>query len=203
MSWLNVNIEEVENEIEQINNNKFGVEPGAYEGQIAEIFVDETKTGAKFLNVVFVTGSFPNDKEISFIGWDVNRMLVNKEGNPKNSKGRYFTGVILLTKIAKCFNKNINELKPVEKLVEVFGQSKKVKSFNELIGKTLVFGVRDKKYWNQDGDEKTKFDLVDICCRDDKECVDKLTKRIEKKPLVEDDSNKPSSNNQEQTTMPF
>ena len=205
MSWLNVNMEELNGATDSFGKGQGLPEPGIYEGIVVECYIDSTKTGTKFFALEFVTGSFPNDQEIKVIGWDVNRMVTNKNGASKNSKGNFFTGVILLNKMAKCIGKTVNDLIPTKKLVEQFGQQKEVGSFNELVGKTMIFGIRHKKYYKQDSSEGTKLDLVDVCCKDDKECADKLKARIEKKPIIEDNSNKPLNNKVEinENNIPF
>jgi len=203
MSWIELDINELNVETEK--SGKGGMlEPGVYECTIGECYLDKTKNGTSFVNFEFITGTFPNDKEIKITGWDVNRMIKKSTGEAKNSKGRYFTGIILLNKIAKCIGKDIGQLTPVTKLVEIWNERKEVFSFNELIGKKIVVGIRHKKYWNQNNEEKVKLDIADICCEKDDKYIEKLKIRIEKKPIVEDTSNKPSNNTPTDTgSIPF
>jgi len=131
-------------------------------------------------------------------------MIKNSTGETKNSKGRYFTGLILLNKVAKCVGKDIGQLTPVTKLVEIWNERKEVFSFNELIGKKIVVGIRHKKYWNQDGDEKVKLDIANICCLNDEKCYGRVKERILRKPIVEDTQNKPTENQVQDTgPIPF
>jgi len=193
MAWLEIDINELNQETESFGKGQGLPEAGVYEAVIQECYLDKTQSGAVYFSLELSAGEFPNDTEISIIGWDVGRMVKNKDGQTKSSSGRYFTGLILLNKMAKCIGKDVSQLTPTKKLVKVFDKDKEVYSLNDLVGKKMAFGIRHKKYWNQDGDEKIKLDLVDICCADDKECTEKLKARIEKRPVVEDKGNKPSS----------
>ena len=199
MSWLDqVNVTELEEqEKEQENFGEFKLpEPGIYEIVIDEIFVDKTQGGTTFFGLVGSAGKFPEDTEINLTGWDVQRMIKNKDGQTKNSKGGYYTGLMLLDKIAKCAGKRVTELIPQKGYVEIFGQKKEVGIFKDLIGKKVAIGIRHRKYEKQDGSEGTVLQLVDVCCVENQECKEKLAKRIEKRPIVEEKSNNQSNNSQ-------
>ena len=197
MAWLEVNIEELNKETESFGKGNGLPEPGVYEVVINECYLDKTQSGAVYFNIEATSGEFPNDQEIRLVGWAIERMIKNKDGQVKNSKGGYFSGVILLNKLAKCIGKDVASLTPTKKLVEVWGQPKEVYSLNDLINKKFALGVRHRKYQKQDGSEGTRLELVDVCCIDDKECKEKLAKRIEKKPVVEEksSSSKPQQEN--------
>jgi len=192
MGWLEIDINELNQETENFGKGQGLPDAGVYEATIQECYLDKTQNGAVYFNLELSTGQFPNDNDIRLTGWDVGRMVKNIEGQTKSSSGRYYTGTILLNKMAKCIGKDISQLTPSKKLVQVFNEQKEVYSLNDLVGKKMAFGIRHKKYWNQDGDEKIKLDLVDICCLNDGECGNRLSARIERKPLVEDKGNKPT-----------
>ncbi len=202
MGWLEqVNITELEEQEKEQSN--FGEsqlpEPGVYDITIEQIFVDKTQGGTTFFGLVGSSGTFPNDVEINLVGWDVQRMIKNKDGQTKNSKGGYYTGLILLDKIAKCIGKRVTDLIPQKGYVEIFGQQKEVGIFKELIGKKVTIGIRHRKYKKQDGSNGVALQLVDVCCINNKECREKLAKRIEKKPIVEEKTNNQSSNSHTNT----
>jgi len=191
MSWIDVDINELNVETEKADKGGMP-EPGVYECTIKECFLDKTTNGTAFVNFELVSGTVPDVEEFKIVGWDVNRMIKKSTGETKNNKGRYFSGLIILNKMAKCIGKDVSQLTPTKKIVNVFGKDKEVFSLNDLVGKKMTFGIRHKKYWNQDGDEKLKLDIAGVCCIEDKECGVKLVSRIEKNPVVKDKSNKPS-----------
>ncbi len=202
MSWLDqVNVTELEEqEKEQENFRGFELpESGVYEITIEQIFVDKTQGGTTFFSVIGSQGKFPNNVEINLTGWDVQRMVKNKDGQTKNSKGGYYTGLMLLDKIAKCAGKRVTELIPQKGYVEIFGQQREVGIFKDLLGKKVVIGIRHRKYEKQDSSEGTALQLVDVCCTGNEECKEKLIKRIEKRPIVEERSNNQPSNSQTST----
>jgi len=201
MSWLNdVNATELEKQEQEMEQRgEFSLpEPGVYDITIEQLFLDKTQGGTMFFGLVGSSGTFPNDTEINLSGWDVQRMVKNKDGQTKNSKGGYYTGLILLDKIAKCTGKRIMDLIPQNQYVEIFGQQKEVGVFKDLLGKKVSIGIRHRKYEKQDGSEGIALQLVDVCCVDNQECKEKLAKRIEKRPVVEEKSN--NSNQNQQTT---
>ena len=197
MSWLEVNMEELNKETENFGKGRELPEPGVYEVVINECYLDKTQGGAVYFNIEATAGEFPNDTEINLTGWAVERMLKNKDGQAKNSRGGYFSGVILLNKLAKCIGKDASSLTPTKKLVKVWGQSKEVYSLNDLINKKVVLGIRHRKYEKQDGSQGTRLELVDVCCVDDNECKEKLKLKIERKPIFEEksSSSKPKQEN--------
>ena len=199
MSWITVDLNELDKATESFGKSDGLPEPGVYLARIDELYLDKTQSGAVFFSLVATAGESPNDTEIRIQGWDVVRMVKNKDGNTKNSNGGYFTGVILLNKMAKCIGKDVASLVPTKKLVEIFGQQKEVYSLNDLVGKKVILGIRHKKYEKQDGSEGVKLDLVDVCCENDSECQEKLKKRIEKRQVIEDKGNKQQSNNNQTT----
>jgi len=202
MSWLDqINVTELEEqEKEQESFTGFQLpEPGVYEITIEQIFVDKTQGGTTFFGLVGSHGEFPNDIEINLTGWDVQRMIKNKDGQTKNSKGGYYTGLMLLDKIAKCIGKRVTELIPQKGYVEIFGQQREVGIFKDLLGKKVVIGIRHRKYEKQDGSEGLALQLVDVCCVENQECKEKLAKRIEKRPIIEERSSNQSNNSQTNT----
>ena len=178
MSWINIDLNEIEKEERKTSGI---VQPGTYKGTIKNIYVSDTQGGTQYFGLELDT----SDREIKLNGFSVERMIKNRDGNTKTSNGRYFTGIILLNKIAKCFNLTINDLTPTQKIVEIFGRNETVGVFNQLLNKQITIGVRHK-IREYEGEKKTNIELVDICCVDDNECVEKLKKRIEKKPIIDE-----------------
>jgi len=200
MSWLTVNEEELNEELNKVYEP---IEPGVYNVVLSDVYIDETSGGTQYINI---DGLTKDDRKIILSGWDVNRMIKSKTGEVKSSKGNFYNGIIILGKMVKCIGKEISDLKPTDEPREIWNESKNVKVLSEFIGKEIEIGVRKKKYWNQSGEEKSKLDLVDVVCSKDTEAIEKLKKRIEKKPLVEDTSNKPSvgsSVDTNDTDVPF
>jgi len=193
MSWLNVDLQELEKEQEL----KPRLEPGVYTVTIESLYVDKTQSGATY----FGLNGFDGEIDIRLNGFSVERMIKNKDGNTKSSNGRYFTGLIFLDKIAKCFNKRVTDLIPTKGLVQVFGEQKEVGLFKEFEGKQIVVGLRKVEY-EYNGQEKFKFEIVDICCKDDKECIEKLRKRIEKNP-VKKEKPREETKKEEISDIPF
>ena len=199
MSWLNdVNINELEKQEQEIEQKgEFSLpEPGVYDITIEQLFLDKTQGGTTFFGIVGSYGEFPNDIEINLSGWDVQRMVKNKDGQTKNSKGGYYTGLILLDKIAKCSGKRIMDLIPQNQYVEIFGKQKEVGVFKDLLDKKVSIGIRHRKYEKQDGSEGIALQLIDVCCIDNQECKEKLAKRIDKRPVIEEKSNNSNQNKQ-------
>jgi hypothetical protein len=189
MSWLEqINLEELD-KVEEVKEFK-GFEPGVYEVVVNNVWIEYTMGGTAYFNIKGFVGSFEDEREFNLVGWAVERMVKNKEGSVKNSKGGYFSGVLFLDKMAKCIGKRINDLKVEERIVEVFGEKRKVPVFVEFINKKFVIGIRDRIYCNQDGEEKKRYELVDVCCVDNKDCIERLKKRIEKKPVFKEKCNK-------------
>jgi len=197
MSWLNdVNIIELEQQ-EKKNEQRSEftlLEPGVYDIVIDKLFLDKTQGGTIFFGLVGSYGDFPNDIEVNLLGWDVQKMVKNKDGKTKSENGSYYTGLILLDKIAKCAGKRIIDLIPQNQYIEIFGQQKEVGVFKDLIGKKVSIGIRHRKYQKQDGSEGITLQLVDVCCVEDSECKEKLAKRIEKRPVIEEKLNNQINN---------
>jgi len=188
MSWLNqINLEELD-KAEEVKEFK-GFEPGVYEVVVNNVWIEYTMSGTAYFNIRAFVGSFEDERELNLVGWAVERMVKNKEGSVKNSKGGYFSGVLMLDKMAKCVGKRINDLNFEERIIEVFGEKRKVKVVTDLINKKILVGIRDRIYCNQDGEEKKRYELVDACCINDKECGEKLAKRIENKPVFKEKCN--------------
>ena len=199
MAWLEVDMNELNQETEKFGKGQGLPEPNVYEVVINECYLDKTQGGTVYFNIEATSGEFPNDQEIRLTGWAVERMIKNKDGQVKNSKGGYFTGVILLNKLAKCIGKDASSLTPTKKFVQVWNENKEVYSLNDLINKKVVLGIRHRKYEKQDGSIGTRLELVDVCCVDDNECKEKLKARIERKPIFEEKSSQPKP--QENTSL--
>jgi len=174
MSWLNVDL----NELEQAQEIKQGLEPGVYLMTIENLYINKTQSGTVF----FGLNGFDGETDIKLNGFSVERMIKNKNGDTKSSNGRYFTGLIFLDKIAKCFNKRVTDLIPQQGIIQIFGEAKEVGLFKEFEGKQIVIGLRKVEYI-YNNEEKYRFEVVDICCKDDEDCIEKLRKRIEKNPV--------------------
>jgi len=194
MSWLNVDLQELEKEQEL----KPRLEPGVYTVTIENLYVDKTQSGATY----FGLNGFDGEIDIKLNGFSVERMVKNKDGNTKSSNGRYFTGLIFLDKIAKCFNKRVTDLIPQKGLIQIFGEQKEVGLFKEFEGKQIVVGLRKVEY-EYNGQEKFKFEIVDICCVNDKECIERLRKRIEKNPIKKEKSKEETKQEIKSDDIPF
>ena len=190
MSWLEVDLNELETEKqEQKGRSKFDIEPGAYELTLGAVYISQTKNGATYFGLQGAGGTFPDDYEINLDGFSVERMVKNKDGSAKMSNGRYFTGVLFLDEMMKCFNKNVNAIKLTEDVVTIFGKQEKVGIIKELFGKKIVIGIRDREH-EYNGEIKTKKELLGVCCVTNKECIDKLKKRIAKTPVYKEKNKK-------------
>ena len=188
MSWLDIDTKELDVELEDMDKS-YSLEPGVYNVTLNNVYVDTTsKSGAVYFSLEGVTD---NNFVISLNGFSVERMIKNGNGSTKTSNGRFYTGVLLLDKIAKCANTDVNKLKPTKKLIQVFGEQKEVGVFESLINTKIALGIRTNKS-EYEGKIYEKFEIVNICKPSDEECIKKLKKRIEKKP-VNDQTGKSNS----------
>ena len=177
---FDVNLDELSNETEKVDSGFGELEPGVYDMVINNIYLDETNSGAVFV-AMYLTDTKSN-KKLNLNRFSVERMIKNKEGSTKMKNGRYFTGVIFLNKIAQMANKNINQLKPVELNVEIFGENKKVKVFKELVNTKITIGIRDiVSEWNDK--VFVNKEIVNILNPSEKDKIEKLAKRIAKSPV--------------------
>jgi len=198
MDWLKqVNLQELD-EQEEKQGSYEKLTPGVYLGVVRNAFLDKTQNGTAYVNFIIDIGEIPNDIELRLVGWAVERMVKKSDGSVKNSNGGYFSGLVILDKMAKCLGKRVNQLTFEEKAVEVWGEVKKLPSVKDVINKKFAFGIRDRIYYNQNGEEKTRYELVDVCCAEDTECIEKLKNRIEKKPVFKEENKQqrePSTDN--------
>jgi len=194
MSWIDVNI----NELEKEQEIKKGLKPGVYIVTLENLYVDKTNGGTVF----FGLNGFDGEIDIKLNGFNIERMVKNKDGNTKSSNGRYFTGLIFLDKIAKCFNKRITDLIPTKGFVQIFGEQKEVGLFKEFEGKQIAIGLRKVEY-EYNGQEKHKFEIIDICCKDDDECIERLRKRIEKNPIKKEKQKEETKKEIKSDNIPF
>ena len=177
---FDVNLDELSNETEKVDSGFGELEPGVYDMVINNIYLDETNSGAVFI-ALYLTDTKSN-KKLNLNRFSVERMIKNKEGSTKMKNGRYFTGVIFLNKIAQMANKNINQLKPVELNVEIFGENKQVKVFKELVNTKITIGIRDiVSEWNDK--VFVNKEIVNILNPSEKDKIEKLAKRIAKSPV--------------------
>jgi hypothetical protein len=203
MSWLEINLNELEQEKQQQQGrSKFDIEPGVYEVTLRDVYIAQTQSGATYFGLRGVTGESPNDQEINLDGFSVERMVKNKDGQAKMSNGRHFTGVLLLDDLAKCIGKNVNQLMPVQGVIEMFGRQEQVGLLKDFYDKQVLVGIRDRIY-EYNGEKRTKKELVGICCTNDGDCLNKLKKRIEKKPVIEEKPREKQKQEATSSEIPF
>jgi len=188
MSWLQLDTTKLDEEVEKSKNaGEFSLlEAGVYELVLSSAFIDKTQSGTEFINFEFKN----NDNDVYVTGWDVRRMIRNKEGSTTNKNGGLFGGIILLDLFAQQNGKRVTDLKPTQIVKEIRNEQKNVTSFNELLNKKYTVGIRHRKsfYVNSDYEpkESVKLEIVDVVKQDDKEAIEKLKAKIAKRPVLED-----------------
>ena len=179
MGWLDIDLNEIEKEQTKMENTYTPLESGVYEAVINNIYVDKLSTGTTYFSMnITINGN----RKLNLDRFSVERMIKSKEGKVKMSNGRYFTGIILLDKIAKIKGKNINQLTPTKGVIELFGEKRTVGIFKDLINTKIAIGIR-KVLTSYKGNEYENWEVVNICSIDDEKCIESTKKRIEKNPI--------------------
>lgn len=200
MAWLDINLNELATEETKFDSAGSSIEPGVYNIVLENIYVDKTNSGTVFFAL---NGNIENsNKKLSLTTFSVERMLKNSVGNTKMSNGRYYTGIILLDKISKVIGKNINQLTPSKAFVEVFGTTKEVGMFRELTGVSFAIGIRKRITENNDK-KYTNFEIINICNKNDNECIEKLKERIEKNPIIDETTKQKNIKDNDEDIIPF
>jgi hypothetical protein len=146
MSWLDINTEELEENIEANDSyepGSFGLEPGCHTVKVVAAYLTKSdKSDAEAFNLEVENVDGIKD---TFQTWFKNREGGTTYTDKKTGKEKPLPGVIEVGTIFKHLGVDINAVKPVSTTMELYGNTTPVKVFKELTGKKLTVCVQQEE----------------------------------------------------------